>query len=194
VRDFSSQPKSLDQIQPVGVVLEKRALESSDSGLALYRNELTRDIVMRFFNEITRSEEITRVVCEKADKYSVPLTFAFALCGVESRFNIDAVNKNTSSEDKGLFQLNNMAWPELTDEDFFSLERNADHGMKYLRYCLDRGENEVVALAMYNAGEGRVSINGTPVSTLNYIYKILSYRDELDGRFKTSVMNALQTL
>lgn len=193
MREFTQKPTRIEEIKPVGVILEERAVSSPDSGLALYRNELTCDIVIQYFNSITHSEEITRVICEKADKYSVPLTLAFALVGVESRFNIEAVNKNTESEDRGLFQLNNLAWPELTDTDFFSLDRNADHGMKYLSYCLNRGENEVVALAMYNAGEGRVSIDGTPVSTLNYIHKILSYRDELDKDFRSSVMNALST-
>ncbi|MBN1525536.1 MAG: lytic transglycosylase domain-containing protein [Spirochaetales bacterium] len=193
IKEYTTETTSIADVQPVGLILETQAIRTPDAGLALYRNSLTQDIVIDYFNSITHSEEITRVICKKADKYSVPLTLAFALCGVESQFRVDAVGKNAVSEDRGLFQLNSLAWPHLTNEDFFSIERNADHGLKYLRYCLDRGENEVVALAMYNAGEGRIAFKGAPLTTLYYISKIIDYRDKLDGEFQEYLLEVLQT-
>lgn len=98
------------------------------------------------------------------------------------------MGRNSSSVDRGLFQLNSLGFPHLAEEDFFSIERNAEEGLKHLRYCLDRGENEVVALALYNAGEGQVTFAGAPMQTLNYINKILNYRDELENRFRAMLL------
>jgi soluble lytic murein transglycosylase-like protein len=172
--------------KPVGLILENGA--DGDLGLALYKNGFTRDIVVDFYNSVTHSAEITQAVLEAAAKYSVPPALAFALCGVESQFNSRALNANGISIDRGLFQLNSLSFPELTEADFFSVKKNAEQGMKHLRYCLDRGENEVVALAMYNAGEGRVSGSGAPVTTLTYISRILELKNELEARFKERVL------
>ena len=58
------------------------------------------------------------------------------------------------------------------------------YGTKYLKWCLDNGENYIVALAMYNAGKTRVERNGTPRMTLDYISKIVSKQQELESGFK----------
>jgi hypothetical protein len=179
-------PAHLSESKPVGLILDTDT--SGDLGLSLYRNSLTRDLVVDFYNSITRSAEITQAVLSAADKYSVPTALAFALCGVESQFNSRALNYNEISIDRGLFQLNSLSFPQLSEADFFSVQKNAEHGMKYLRYCLDRGENEVVALAMYNAGEGRVSDMGAPKMTLTYISRILDLKSDLEARFRGMVL------
>ena len=46
----------------------------------------------------------------------------------------------------------------------------------------------MVALAIYNAGTVGVR-KGTPVSTLRYISRILEYRDTLERRFESMVLN-----
>ena len=185
------EPVPLSEGKPVGLILE--GAQAGDFGLAIYRNSLTRDLVVRFYNGITFSEEITNTVLKTADKYSIPPALAFALCGVESRFDTNAVGYNEISVDRGLFQLNSLSFPELAEADFFSLETNTEEGLKHLRYCLDRGENEVVALAMYNAGEGQVSFVGAPMRTLNYISDILHYRDELENRFREVLLEKLSS-
>ncbi len=179
-------PVPVNEAIPVGLILETD--NPADLGLALYKNAYTQDIVIEFFNSITHSEEITRAVLVNAEKYSISPSLAFALCGFESRFNRNAFNQNQISVDRGLFQLNSLSFPELTEDDFFSVATNTQHGLKHLRYCLDRGENEVVALAMYNAGETRVSGAGAPLMTLTYIYRILGLRDELEKRFGDYVL------
>jgi hypothetical protein len=180
------EPARLSEGKPVGLILDTDI--SGDLGLSLYRNTLTRDLVVDFYNAITRSAEITQAVLSAADKYSVPTSLAFALCGVESQFNSRALNYNAISIDRGLFQLNSLSFPQLSEADFFSVQKNAEHGMKYLRYCLDRGENEVVALAMYNAGEGRVSDMGAPKMTLTYISRIFDLKSDLEARFRGMVL------
>jgi soluble lytic murein transglycosylase-like protein len=181
-------PVVRSEAQPVGLILQKDAADDADLALALYRNSLTRRIVVDFYNSITRSPEITRAVLEAAAENSIPPSLAFALCGVESQFNSRACNRNAVSVDRGLFQLNSLSFPHLSEADFFSVQKNTEHGMKHLRYCLDRGENEVVALAMYNAGEGRVSETGAPKTTLTYISRILDLKNQLEARFRERVL------
>jgi soluble lytic murein transglycosylase-like protein len=98
----------------------------------------------------------------------------------ESRFKATAagVNRN-SSIDRGLMQLNSSTFSGLSEEDFYNPYLNADHGTSYLRQVLDLSGNTVTALAMYNAGPGRVGSLGAPRMTLEYVDRIFAYRDSL---------------
>ena len=154
-----------------------------DPGLFFYRNDTTREKVVEFYTEETGVEDISLAVLEAAEAYEIAPSLAFALCWVESRYNPYAVNTNNRSIDRGLFQLNSLSFPELSEKDFYSVLTNSQRGIEYLRYCLDAGENELVALAMYNAGRSRVTISGAPVSTLEYISQIIEYRERLEERF-----------
>jgi len=185
----SLPPKEAYAVEPetIGVLLKEASHAQHDFILALYRNSQTRKLVNDFFTKITNSAEISRVILDQADRYSVPPSLAFAVCCSESNFNHRAIGYNSSSKDLGLFQLNSLSFPDFSDEDFFSLERNAEAGIKYLHYCLERGGNAVVALALYNAGEGRVAFHGAPLSTLNYINSILSLRNSYEEEFRRFV-------
>ena len=97
------------------------------------------------------------------------------------------MNFNRSSVDRGLFQLNSRSFRFLKEKDFFDPETNAKYGTAHLRFCLDRGENEIVALAMYNAGTIGVK-TGTPLSTLKYVARVEEYKDYLDSRFRKEVL------
>ena len=59
--------------------------------------------------------------------------------------------------------------------------------MSHLKFCLNSAGNEVSALAMYNAGTGRVRSNKTPQSTLNYIGKIITYQKNIESLFADEV-------
>jgi hypothetical protein len=98
------------------------------------------------------------------------------------------VNVNDDSIDRGLFQLNSRSFPELEVDEFFDPYINAQHGIRYLRKCIELGGNEVVGLAMYNAGRTRVERGGTPHITLNYIARILEYRDQLEKDFSRQLL------
>ncbi len=156
----------------------------ADYVLALYRNPLFHQQVRDFFAEETGSLVITDIILEAAAKQRIPVMLAFSLAWGESRFDPEAVNRNSASIDRGLFQLNSRSFPELSESQFFDPKLNAEHGMKYLRYCLDVGDNRVVALAMYNAGRSRVTDRGAPKMTLDYISKILDYQDGIEERFE----------
>jgi len=160
---------------------------ATDPGLALYRSDLSKADVLWFYSHITNNETVTKVILENAEKNNIPLSLAFALSWEESRYQVRAVNKNASSVDRGLFQLNNKAFPKLTEKEFFNPEQNAHYGLTHLSYCLDLSGNEVAALAMYNAGTTKVRNNNTPQRTLDYVSRIQSYRDGLDRLFAQQV-------
>lgn len=158
-----------------------------DKGLSLYRNEISQTDVLWFYSHIAGSETIAKIILDNAEKNNIALSLAFALAWEESRYQIKAVNKNANSIDRGLFQLNNKAFPKLTEKDFFNPETNARNGLTHLRYCIDLSGNEIAALAMYNAGTTKVRNDNTPKRTLDYVSRILSYQEGLEKLFSQQV-------
>ena len=160
-----------------------------DEGLALYRQPQSRPAVEWFYTHVTSNREVALAILENADKNDIPLSLAFSLAFVESRFKANAVNANTNRTiDRGLFQLNSATFPKLTEAEFFDPKVSAKYGMSHLRYCMDIAGNEITALAMYNAGASRVKQNKTPQHTLNYVAKISNYRVHLESKFSTEVL------
>ena len=168
--------------------------KKEDKGLKFYRNPEFKDSVIWFYNQITGNEIITEAILTNAEKNDIPLSLAFALAYSESSYNVNAVNKNTNSSiDRGLFQLNNKSFPELVEKDFFDPFISAKYGLGHLRFCLDYAGNEVAALAMYNAGTNRVRKGETPQVTLNYVSKIMNYKNGVDDLFDFQSENWLDS-
>ena len=128
--------------------------------------------MQRFYTQITADVEITDAILSAADNNDISLPLAFSLAWAESSFQARALNYNADSVDRGLYQLNSRTFPNLKVEQFYNPQTNAGYGLAHFRYCIEVGKNEVVALAMYNAGVNRVR-RGTPYSTLHYVAKIL---------------------
>ena len=160
----------------------------TDSGLELYRQSFSRSSVEKFYTCITHDKDVALAILSEADKNDIPLALAFALAYTESRYNPKATNSNSNTTiDRGLFQLNSNSFPALTEADFFDPYISAKYGMSHLKFCLNSAGNEVSALAMYNAGTGRVRSNKTPQSTLNYVGKIITYQKMLESLFADEV-------
>jgi len=170
-----NQPGIFSEIDP----------ENYESILSLFKNPESRERVVQFFANICSSWEIAEVILINAADFDIPPALAFALGWEESRFNPKAVNSKNQNKsvDRGLFQLNSRSFPRLDLQAFFNPSVNSWHGMSHLRYCLDTGGSEIVALAMYNAGTGRVQNNGTPKATLDYIGRILENRQKYEKQF-----------
>jgi soluble lytic murein transglycosylase-like protein len=163
---------------------------SSDSlsVLTFYRHPALRDAVIDFFVALTGSEEVALVNLYYADKYRINPFLIFALIYQESGYKPTVVSLNSSSVDRGLFQLNNRTFPNLRDDDFFNVDTNVRHGIRHLIWCLDRANgNEAKALAVYNAGYGRVMTGSIPQSTQAYVRNITAYKDRLARKFKASM-------
>ena len=170
--------------------------QSSDHILGLYRQPQAQGYVIDFFTEICPNLDIAEAVLANADRFNIAPALAFSLGWEESRLDPLAVNTQNrdGSIDRGLFQLNNRSFPRLDLQSFFSPAVNAYYAMGHLRYCLDTGGTEIAALAMYNAGAGRVRNTGTPKTTLDYISRILENRRELESRFLDWESQFLQRL
>lgn len=165
-----------------------------DKGLTLYRQSMSRSSVEAFYTNITGNPEVTNAILTYAEKNDIPLSLAFALAHTESKYKATAVGHNTNgTTDRGLFQLNSASFPKLTEEDFFDPYTSAKYGLAHLKQCLRSAGNSVSALAMYNAGQGRVSSNKTPQITLNYIGKIISYQNKLEQLFTDEVVVFYET-
>lgn len=148
----------------------------------------TKSSVIDFFASITKSRVIAVAILENSVQQKVPASLAFAIAFGESRFDPRAFNQNPASVDRGLFQLNSLTFPDLSDEEIYNPSRNAKEGIAYFRHVLDISGNEVSALAMYNAGRTRVTKQGAPVVTLDYIAKILNYRKNIENLFTAKVV------
>lgn len=182
-------------IADFNILIEEAGFSSTkaangDSGLALYRQPTSRTAVEWFYLHVTGNRETAMAILEEAEKNDIPLSLAFALAYTESRYNTNAVNRNrNASIDRGLFQLNNRSFPQLKEADFFDPAVSAKYGMSHLRFCMNIAGNEVVALAMYNAGTNKVRADNTPQSTLNYVGKIKAYQEKLDRLFSEEVLS-----
>jgi soluble lytic murein transglycosylase-like protein len=165
-------------------------IERVDPIAPFYTNPETKADTLKFFSSLTRSENIARVILDNANRFGVRPSLAFALALEESDFRVDAINKNGNSIDRGLFQLNSKSYPGLGIRDFYDPATNARYGISHLKSCLSQAGNEVAALAMYNAGNGRVERGATPQKTLNYVSRILAYEDNISSLFAAKVMYA----
>lgn len=169
--------------------LQEISLDTSvpDLQRQMYRNPYSKKIIQEFYTEIAGSAEFARLILSHSEKHGLPYSFVFSLVWNESKFNSRAVNHNSNSIDRGLFQLNSRSFPEIPEHDFYRPEINVSHGAAYLKWCLETGGNEIVALAMYNAGRTKVERNGTPKMTLDYISGILDYQREIEKKFMNSL-------
>ncbi len=165
-------------------------LERRDPIAPYYRDPSTKSQTLQFFTSLTQSENVARVILDSSEKFGVRPSLAFALALEESDFRVDAINKNGDSVDRGLFQLNSKSYPGLAIQDFYDPGTNARYGISHLKGCLSQAGNEVAALAMYNAGNGRVERGATPKKTLNYVSRILAYEDNISSLFAAKVMAA----
>ena len=149
-----------------------------------YQHEATHKYVIDFFVRLTGSEEIALPILFHAEEYNLPLDLFFSLAWVESHFRPRARNFNATTVDRGLFQLNSASFWYLEEREVYNPEINTSHAARHMRYCLRHAAGDVAtALAIYNAGLGRVRTGSIPQSTRVYISRILSYRAQLVRRF-----------
>jgi len=193
---YSFRPEIADAV--VVTVIEEEADDeftlsdfekNNDPVLIYFRDPEYREWVIDFFAALCSNREIAQAILDNTDEYDVPPALAFALSWEESRFNPRAINRHNrdGSIDRGLFQLNSRSFPNLEPAVFFDVESNARYGISHLRHCINSAASEVSALAMYNAGTGRVRTQGAPEVTLNYIHRILENRRKIESRFHVRI-------
>jgi hypothetical protein len=139
-------------------------------------------IEIKCYLNMTKNAEITLYTYKYAKFYGIQPSLLFAIMKIESRYNVRSRNYNyNKSIDRGLFQLNSYSFPYLTESDFFDADVNIMNGAKYLRWCLDLTDNNVVkALAAYNAGIRTLNENRIGMATLEYIQNVLNEKHLID--------------
>ena len=146
----------------------------------------TDEIFINFITGIAHNNrEIAQIIYKHTKNKGLDTFFYLALIKTESNFNIRAINKNKDgSLDRGIAQLNSRTFPDLELEDFYDPDINIDHSTDFIKWALEQAKNnEVLALAYYNAGYGKVSGKDVGRITLNYINKIMITRDKYKNEF-----------
>jgi hypothetical protein len=93
------------------------------------------------------------IIYREARKNDLPPELVAAIVHTESGFRAHLVSERSA---QGLMQIVPDTARLLGVADPFNPEENIAAGTRYFRYLLNRFEDESVALAAYNAGEGKV--------------------------------------
>jgi soluble lytic murein transglycosylase-like protein len=131
------------------------------------------------------------IIFREARRNDLPPELVAAMVHTESDFRPGLVSHKTA---QGLMQIVPSTAALLGVDDPFDPEKNIAAGTRYFRYLLDRFDDETMALAAYNAGEGNVArYGGIPpfAETRDYISKVnrrtRRYRDRLRNSYIASV-------
>lgn len=142
-----------------------------------------RDIAtFSFYSQLTQSREIASLVLEAAVEHNIQdVEILFALMWVESRFQPNAVNVNTTSLDRGLFQLNSLTYAAYPTRYFFDIEWNIRTGVQhYATELAIVNGNHQYALHAYNAGRARRF--HPPPHTRVYANRVLQVAEEFHAQ------------
>ncbi len=131
------------------------------------------------------------IIYREARRNNLPPELVAAIVQTESDFRPRLVSHKSA---QGLMQIIPSTARILGIDDPFDPQKNIAAGTKYYRYLLDRFDDEAVALAAYNAGEGNVArFGGIPPfpETRNYVSRVnrrtRRYRENLRNSYIASV-------
>jgi len=162
-----------------------------DDNYDIIESDLTvrEKLEIKFYENYIGNKEIARYTFKHSKNYNIEPSLLVALMKIESKFNNYAINYNLNkSIDRGLCQLNSSVFVDLKPEDFFNPDINIANGASHLRWCLDRADNKLTkALAMYNAGFGKVTNTKVGEITLDYIQKIIDEKSIIDNKLKNFI-------
>jgi hypothetical protein len=132
------------------------------------------------------------IIHREATRNHLPPELVAAMVHTESDFRASLVSHKSA---QGLMQIVPSTARILGVDDPFDPAKNIAAGTKYFRYLLDRFNDETVALAAYNAGEGNVArFGGVPpfTETQDYISKVNRRAAGYRHRVQTSYMATLR--
>lgn len=138
------------------------------------------------------------IIYAEAMKNRLAPEFVAAVVEAESDFRPRLVSNKSA---QGLMQIVPETGRLMGCDDPFDPRENVAAGSRYLRYLIDRFGDERIALAAYNAGEGKVErLGGIPQypETLEYLERVTArtrtYRERVQHRFIASMQmqSALQ--
>lgn len=165
--------------------------------IQFYKDNLPKEYekILTFYDKYTKSRSITKVIIEQSLKIGVPVNLAFALAERESRFNPRQENKNSNkSWDRGLFQLNSASRPKWKIDDYFNIEKNTIEGLSYLKWLLDKFQNNDLSIAAYNAGCWSITKKVLPFTTAIHVFEIKNNETKYNIDFNTKLLPTLNNI
>jgi hypothetical protein len=131
------------------------------------------------------------IIYREAMKNDLPPELIAAVVESESDFRAGLVSNKDA---RGLMQIIPETARLMGCDDPFDPKRNIAAGTKYLHYLMNRFGDEQLALAAYNAGEGKVErLGGIPQypETIDYLHRVADrtrlYRQRVRSRYTASL-------
>ncbi|MDQ3280565.1 MAG: lytic transglycosylase domain-containing protein [Acidobacteriota bacterium] len=153
-----------------------------------------RDVTLDVFKDeyFRRHVPYGEIIVREARKNKLAPELVAAMVHTESDFRTTLVSHKSA---QGLMQIVPSTARLLGISDPFDPQQNIAAGTKYFRYLLNRFENEQMALAAYNAGEGNVErFGGIPPfgETREYIEKVSRRANRYRQRVQTTYVASLR--
>ena len=130
------------------------------------------------------------IIYREAIKNDLPPELIAAVVEAESDFRPRLVSNKQA---RGLMQIIPETSRLMGCDDPFDPSANVAAGAKYLRYLMNRFGDERIALAAYNAGEGKVErLGGIPPypETLDYVNRVASHTRSYRERVRNSYVSS----
>lgn len=139
----------------------------------------TRDDKEARRRTLIADRQLTRTIQTAAQQHQLSPALLWAMIKAESNFDPAAISRRGAA---GLMQLMPSTAAFVKVNDPFNPAENIRGGAQYLRYLLNRFNNNLpLALAAYNAGEAHVRRNQDQIppfpQTRHYVEKVLSLYD-----------------
>jgi soluble lytic murein transglycosylase-like protein len=132
------------------------------------------------------------IIYREAKRNGIAPELVAAMVHTESDFRAGLVSRKSA---QGLMQIVPETARILGVSDIFDPQENIAAGTRYFRYLLNRFDNEQIALAAYNAGEGNVErFGGVPPfdETQRYIEKVNVRASRYRQRIRNGYVAALR--
>ncbi len=192
--DMPAAKRALTDLRPMKGIAPAQTLpifttESVKKQFLNPQETLTHDV----FKESYFSTHVPygAIIFREARRNDLAPELVAAMVHTESDFRPELVSHKTA---QGLMQIVPATAALLGVDDPFDPEKNIAAGTRYFRYLLDRFDDETMALAAYNAGEGNVArYGGIPpfAETRDYISKVnrrtRRYRDGFRNTYISSL-------
>lgn len=197
---FGLPGEAMDVKLPAFAVRAKKQAAAKTSDFHIFTTPMSREAIMRpetaprrLTLDLVKEDYFTKeipygaIIYREARKNNLAPELVAAIVESESDFRAHLVSNKQA---QGLMQIVPETGRLLGCENPFNPSQNIAAGTKYLRYLLNRFNDERMALAAYNAGEGNVErFGGIPpfAETTNYLqrvsYRQRQYRQRVNNRY-----------
>jgi len=196
--DIPAAKRTLADLHPVKII----APAEPERSLPIFTTEAVKQqfldphqpLTLEVFKESYFSTHVPygEIIFREARRNDLSPELVAAMVHTESDFRPSLVSHKTA---QGLMQLVPSTAELLGVDDPFDPQKNIAAGTRYFRYLLDRFDDETMALAAYNAGEGNVErYGGIPpfAETRDYISKVNRRTRRYRDGFRNSYIASLR--